>query len=96
MAVIGGAGRTKRETALTHRTIEALKPEPAPYRVPDSRCPGLAIRVGCSGAKTFDLTFRISRGGIKRLSLGYFPDVPLEAARNRAHELTGQGARVAI
>jgi integrase len=91
MAVIGGAGRTKRETALTHRTIEALKPEPAPYRVPDSRCPGLAIRVGCSGAKTFDLTFRISRGGIKRLSLGYFPDVPLEAARNRAHELTRAG-----
>src|SRR4051812_18774573 len=91
MAAIGGAGQTKAGAGLTHRTIEGFKPEAAPYRVPDTRCPGLALRVATSGAKTFDLTFRISRGPVRRLSLGCFPDIGLEAARNRANELTRAG-----
>src|SRR3954453_13195472 len=91
MAAIGGAGQTKAGVGLTHRTIDGFKPGAAPYRVPDTRCPGLALRVATSGAKTFDLAFRISRGPVRRLSLGCFPDIGLEAARNRANELTKAG-----
>jgi hypothetical protein len=88
MVTIGGAGQTKSAAALTHRTIEAMKPEGLPYRVPDSRCPGLAVRVATSGTKTFDLVFRISGGSVRRLSLGAFPEISLETARDRTNELT--------
>ena len=80
---------TRVRTALTVRTIEALKPEAKAYRVPDARCAGLAVRVAPSGAITFDLAYRVSRSGVyRRLSLGAFPDVSLEAARDRAGDLT--------
>lgn len=83
----GGAGLTRKGIALTHRSIEAMTTQGAPYRVPDTRCPGLAVRVAIDGTKTFDCAYRIKGGGTKRLSLGAFPDVGLEAARERAHEL---------
>ena len=55
----------------------------------DQRCKGLAVRVAPSGAKTWDLAYRI-RGTTKtrRLSLGRTTDVSLEQARERANELT--------
>jgi integrase len=87
----GGAGLTKEAVALTHRSIEAMKPESAPYRVPDSRCTGLAVRVASSGVKTFDLAFRIKGGRSVRTSLGKFLDVDLDKARDRANELTRAG-----
>jgi integrase len=75
---------------LTHRSIEALRPAEAPYWVPDRRCKGLAVRVAPSGAKTWDLAYRI-RGTkkMRRLSLGRTTDASLEQARERANELTG-------
>jgi integrase len=84
-----GAGLTRSAQPLTHRTIEALRPAEAPYRVPDQRCKGLAVRVAPSGMKTWDLAYRI-RGSSKmrRLSLGRTIDVGLEQARERANELT--------
>jgi integrase len=74
---------------LTHRSIEALRPAEAPYRVSDQRCRGLAVRVAPSGLKTWDLAYRI-RGTkkMRRLSLGRTTDVSLEQARERANELT--------
>jgi integrase len=73
---------------LTHRAIEALRPEQVAYRVPDSRTMGLAVRVAPSGIKTWDLAFRIrSTGKVKRLSLGRTTDVSLEAVRVRAMDL---------
>jgi integrase len=74
---------------LTHRSIAALRPAEAPYRVPDQRCKGLAVRVAPSGVKTWDLAYRI-RGTAKtrRLSLGRTTDVSLEGARERPNELT--------
>lgn len=84
------AGKTWQGVALTHRGIETLQPEASAYRVPDLRCPGLGVRVATSGQKTWDLVFRIRRaGGVRRLSLGRFPGVGLEAARERANALTG-------
>ena len=84
-----GAGLTRGAQLLTHRSIEALRAAEAPYRVPDQRCKGLAVRVAPSGVKTWDLAYRI-RGTAKmrRLSLGRTTDVSLEQARERANELT--------
>ena len=84
-----GAGLTRGAQLLTHRTIETLRSAEAPYRVPDQRCKGLAVRVAPSGVKTWDLAYRI-RGTTKmrRLSLGRTTDVSLEQARERANELT--------
>jgi integrase len=85
-----GAGLTRGAQLLTHRTIETLRPAEAPYRVPDQRCKGLAVRVAPSGVKTWDLAYRI-RGTTttRRLSLGRTTDIGLERARERANELTG-------
>jgi integrase len=75
--------------ALTHRGVEALRPAEKAYRVPDLRCPGLAVRVAPSGLKTWDVVFRIRRTGIvRRTSLGPFPAISLEAARERTTALT--------
>jgi integrase len=84
-----GAGLTRGAQQLTHRTIEALRPAEAPYRVPDQRCKGLAVRIAPSGVKTWDLAYRIrGTGKMRRLSLGRTTDVSLEQARERANELT--------
>ena len=84
-----GAGLTRGAQLLTHRTIETLRPAEAPYRVPDQRCKGLAVRVAPSGVKTWDLAYRIrGTGKMRRLSLGRTTDVSLEQARERANELT--------
>jgi len=84
-----GSGLTRRAQLLTHRAIDALRPAEMPYRVPDQRCKGLAVRVAPSGVKTWDLAYRI-RGTAKmrRLSLGRTTDIGLEQARERANELT--------
>ena len=84
-----GAGLTRGAQLLTHRSIETLRPAESPYRVPDQRCKGLAVRVAPSGVKTWDLAYRIrGTGKMRRLSLGRTTDVSLEQARERANELT--------
>lgn len=89
-----GAGLTRGAQLLTHRTIETLRPAEAPFRVPDQRCKGLAVRVAPSGVKTWDLAYRIrGRGKMRRLSLGRTTDIGLEQARERANELTQRCAR---
>ena len=84
------ARSTRDAVSLTQRALEALRPAEKPFRVPDHRCIGLAVRVAPSGCKTWDLAYRI-RGSskIRRVSLGRVSDVPLEKARDRANELTG-------
>src|SRR5438128_5557259 len=85
-----GSGLTRGTVSLTHRSIEALRPAEAPYRVPDQRCIGLAVRVAPSGFKTWDLAYRIRGAGrVRRVSLGRVTEVNLEKARERANELTG-------
>lgn len=97
---MAGAGKTRPARALTTRAIEAMKPDPSgAYRVPDKRCKGLALRVATNGRMTWDLSFRLKGGAVKRMSLGDFEDVGLEAARNRANALTSaarQGRDLAV
>src|SRR4029077_9792340 len=77
-----GSGLTRTAVSLTHRSIEALRPSEAPYRVPDQRCIGLAVRVAPSAVKTWDLAYRIRGSGkVRRVSLGRIADVSLEQAR---------------
>ena len=84
-----GSGLTRGSVSLTHRTIEALRPAEAPYRVSDQRCTGLAVRVAPSGLKTWDLAYRIRAAGkVRRVSLGRVSDVSLEDARDRANAVT--------
>jgi hypothetical protein len=42
------AEKTKEAQALTDIAIKAMKPDAVAYRVPDSRCRGLSIRVAKS------------------------------------------------
>jgi integrase len=87
--MVTGAGGTRGKAALTHRGIEALRPTVGAYRIPDLRCPGLAVRVAPSGLKTWDVAFRVrGTGTVRRLSLGPFPAISLETARERTTALT--------
>jgi integrase len=83
------ADKTKASQALTAKSIEAMKPDPiGAYRVPDTRAKGLALRVATDGGKTWGVAYRIKGKGVRRPSLGRFQDVGLEAARERANDLT--------
>lgn len=82
------AGTTKPKKLLTVRAIDAMKPEAAPYRVPDARISGLAVRVATNGRRTWDLAYRIKGANVVRRSLGSTEDVSLEVARARAVEIT--------
>ena len=85
----GGSGLTRKPVSHTHRSIEALRPSEVPYRVPDQRCIGLAVRVAPSGVKTWDLAYRVRGSGkVRRVSLGRTTDLSLESARERANDLT--------
>lgn len=85
-----GAGLSRPAKMLSHRLLESLKAETAPYRVPDSRTRGLAARVATDGRISWDCSFRIAGAGkVRRVSLGHWPaDASLEEARDRANELT--------
>src|SRR5262249_57268520 len=83
-----GSGRTRGTVSLTHRSIEALRPAEAPYRVSDQRCIGLAARVAPSGVKTWDLAYRIRGSGkMRRGSLGRVGGVSPGKAHGRANEV---------
>jgi Arm DNA-binding domain len=75
---------------LTAKAVETFKSDPdsGAYLVTDLRCKGLALRVAADGGKTWNLSFRIKGAGVRRLSLGSYEDVGLEAARRRANEIT--------
>lgn len=83
----GGSGNTRPAKALTHLAIQSLKADEKPYRVPDSRCAGLAVRVASNGTMTWDFSFRVKRGRVRRVSLGAVKLVSLEEARIRANEI---------
>ena len=84
-----GHGKTRAPLSLTHRAVEGLQPELEAFSVPDARTAGLAIRVAPSGLKTWNLAFRVRGAGrVRRLALGPFPAVGLDAARRRAADLT--------
>jgi hypothetical protein len=70
-------------TPLTDAAIRAAEPRMKIWRLYDSL--GLILEVHPSGGKYWRLKYRVA-GREKRLSLGVFPDVSANEARNRRDE----------
>ncbi len=68
---------------LTERAIKALKPQGKPYKAADGA--GLHLYVTLACAKLWRLKYRFG-GKEKLLSLGPWPDITLDAARQKAAE----------
>lgn len=70
---------------LTARYVETLKANSARREVRDVKVEGLELRVGLSGTKTWALRYRRKSDGTKRThTLGTYPDMSLEEARDAA------------
>ena len=68
---------------LTVKFLHALKPRATRYEVHDTFRQGLALRVTPAGVKSWTFRYR-HRGSPGRVTLGRYPDVTLEAAREAA------------
>lgn len=83
-----------KATRLSPQTVAALKPPEAGRRleINDTGCAGLRLRISSSGVKTWSVVYRVrgegadgkSRGAPRRASLGPYPFVDLNAAREMA------------
>lgn len=73
----------KKAANLTQPYIDKLRPKAIPYRVWDTSVPQLHIRIQPSGIKSWNVQW--SRGATK--SLGKWPGVTVEAAREQARKL---------
>lgn len=95
-AVSGAIEHKSKRTRLSTVTVEALRPPAAGQRleIADTGCAGLRLRVSAHGAKTWSVVYRVrgeapdgkSRGKPRRASLGAYPHVKLDDARDRARE----------
>ena len=74
---------------LTRDRVEAMKPASVPREVRDALVPGLRLLVQPSGHRSW--LFRYSLGGTyRKLTLGHYPAVALEAARTAAATARGE------
>ena len=67
--------------ALTVKRIENANAKPARQEIPDGLLVGLYLVVQPSGAKSFAVRYRYA-GQPRKLTLGAFPTITLEAARD--------------
>lgn len=81
-------GSTKGSTALTDAKIRALRPpESGQAEYVDIVVPGLRLRVGVSGAKSFVLRKRVA-GKYRNITLGRYSErLPLAEARKKARQI---------
>jgi len=79
---------------LTAASVERIKPpKTGTMEIFDLGYPGLALRIGHGGAKSFEVFFRVE-GKLKRQSLGRWPGVSLASAREscrRSREAIAKG-----
>jgi integrase len=76
------SGRLILTKALTAKRIENASPTQARQEIPDGLLRGLYLVVQPSGAKSFAVRYRYA-GRPRKLTLGAFPALNLEAARDR-------------
>lgn len=76
----------KQSKRLNPSTVEAAKPEAAPYRIWDTLVPQLHLRVQPSGVKSWNVQW--SRTSTR--TLGKWPGVTVEAARTRARAVLAE------
>ncbi|MBI1361422.1 MAG: DUF4102 domain-containing protein [Alphaproteobacteria bacterium] len=74
----------KRKIKLTKTLVAELEAQGEEYSVWDTTVEGFHVRVLPSGLKTFYVFYRSKRGKTRRRSLGRFPTVRVEEARDSA------------
>lgn len=74
---------------FTAAALKALPLPPAGTRTTyhDTKEPGLQLRVGPTGKKTFSVFKRTRHGNPERITLGAFPDLTVEQARTKALQI---------
>lgn len=70
---------------FTDKFVKGLKPGAAIYEERDAGCPGLLIRVGQRGRKTWEVVVS-NDGRRRRVRLGTYPEISLAMARRMASE----------
>jgi integrase len=76
---------------FTKKSIDALLPTEERQYYRDQQVPGLQIGVTPKGTKVFYLKYRTNQG-LRRISIGRYPQVEIAVARKRATELAGMVA----
>ncbi|MFM9848919.1 MAG: tyrosine-type recombinase/integrase [Hyphomicrobiaceae bacterium] len=72
---------------LTARYVETVKARGGRLEVRDAKIEGLELRVSAAGSKVWALRYRRQSDGTKRThTLGSYPDMTLEEARDAAHD----------
>ena len=81
-------GSSKGSSGLTDAKIKALRPpESGQVEVADAVVPGLRLRIGVSGAKSFVLRKRVA-GKYRNITLGRYSErLPLSEARKKARQI---------
>lgn len=74
---------------LTKRAIDAAKPQKKDHFLWDGAEHGLGVKVTPAGSRVFILQKHI-RGRLRRITLGQYGDLTLDAARTRARQLNGE------
>src|SRR5690606_30146833 len=76
---------------FTKARIDSL-PLPATGRTTyhDEKVSGLKLRVSSTGVKTFSVYKRVKHGTAARVTLGTYPEMTIEQARRKAHQIVAQ------
>ena len=72
--------RSKHRVRLTVKGIAAIRPRPKEHTLWDKQLAHFGVRVQPSGVKSYILQMRV-RGRMRKITLGRFPELPLDAAR---------------
>jgi len=75
---------------LTKRVAEAAQPETMTF---DSDVTGFGLRVTRGGSRSFIIQFRTRTGRQRKLTLGHFPDLTVDQARDQARIELGRVAQ---
>lgn len=75
---------------LSNAAVKAARPRARPYKIYDDR--GLSLHVAPTGTKSFRLRFRFA-GAEQVLTIGQWPDLSLQDARDRADAARAQLGR---
>lgn len=76
----------RNKQRLTNTNVAALSPTGADYKVWDSECPGLFVRVTPSGAKSFVYWYRTLDGNQRSITLGKTSMMKIDEARKAARQ----------
>jgi len=74
----------KTLTLLTPLMLSGIKPKPKEFSLYDAQCEGLALRIQPSGVRSWVFWERVD-GKTRKITLGKYPDMTLEEARQSMH-----------